>query len=572
MSQPSVDAKAYYGYLFHENKKPTEVLDALLRGIAIYISNSVGDTTEKKLTPTKLASFYKAVGGNYDSLFVDVPHPSISWIYASIGCQHTLQPSSNDFVPPTVPALTKRGFVRWQSIEILLGPEEHVPFIQNAVQNFGIKHPDTGEPFPVDLPKEAFPLIPDVAIEKWHSDCAAKLRERATPEVDSASARPDLPPRPKVQTGYAHVRAGRPRGDSGYFEDSRSRPSTRPISYSHVPVAGGRPVRPKLSHSPTYRARQFLAPEEPMVQRVHRTRRRSLPENVSPISPTTVPVDLPTKSPEHESRARGHSHPRHSRRGSLSSDASSERESPHESQEAKRPRHRSQPFPYQARVDEEVNSARHAPSVPTPPDPRRRVGRSGERRDREEEDKRRSQPIPIDLSGKLSAPFMLGKRDKTRDRERDREREAEKTDRHPRSGSRNANKVSWKDLGEVTEAWRRSSKDSSQDESHSRHRSERSDERVDYKTRDREKHSDRESYRERDRDRDRVTRHHSRRNSQEDLLVRPRTRERDHERERERESERTRGTGTDRRAYRDRDRSHQSPVRGVDGRRYPSHT
>ncbi|EHK97394.1 hypothetical protein M7I_6809 [Glarea lozoyensis 74030] len=111
------------------------------------------------------------------------------------------------------------------------------------------------------------------------SDCAAKLRERATPEVDSASARPDLPPRPKVQTGYAHVRAGRPRGDSGYFEDSRSRPSTRPISYSHVPVAGGRPVRPKLSHSPTYRARQFLAPEEPMVQRVHRTRRRSLPEN-----------------------------------------------------------------------------------------------------------------------------------------------------------------------------------------------------------------------------------------------------------------------------------------------------
>jgi hypothetical protein len=36
MAQP-VDAKAYYGYLFEENKKPTKVLDALLRGIANYI-------------------------------------------------------------------------------------------------------------------------------------------------------------------------------------------------------------------------------------------------------------------------------------------------------------------------------------------------------------------------------------------------------------------------------------------------------------------------------------------------------------------------------------------------------
>ena len=31
------DAKGYYGYLFESDKKPTKVLDALLRGIAIYI-------------------------------------------------------------------------------------------------------------------------------------------------------------------------------------------------------------------------------------------------------------------------------------------------------------------------------------------------------------------------------------------------------------------------------------------------------------------------------------------------------------------------------------------------------
>jgi hypothetical protein len=36
MSQP-VDGKTYYGYLFETDKKPTKVLDALLRGIANYI-------------------------------------------------------------------------------------------------------------------------------------------------------------------------------------------------------------------------------------------------------------------------------------------------------------------------------------------------------------------------------------------------------------------------------------------------------------------------------------------------------------------------------------------------------
>ncbi len=32
-----VDAKTYYGYLFLPDKKPSKVLDALLRGIAKYI-------------------------------------------------------------------------------------------------------------------------------------------------------------------------------------------------------------------------------------------------------------------------------------------------------------------------------------------------------------------------------------------------------------------------------------------------------------------------------------------------------------------------------------------------------
>jgi hypothetical protein len=123
-------------------------------------------------------------------LFVDIPHASISWIYASIGCQHTLQPSHKDFEPPSIPALTERGFVRWQGIEILLGPEEHVPFIQTCVEYLNIKDPETGESFPKGLPTEAFPESPDIEIQKWHSACAEKLRARprATAKETGASS------------------------------------------------------------------------------------------------------------------------------------------------------------------------------------------------------------------------------------------------------------------------------------------------------------------------------------------------------------------------------------------------
>jgi hypothetical protein len=33
----AIDGKSYYGYLFEDDKKPSKLLDALLRGIAKYI-------------------------------------------------------------------------------------------------------------------------------------------------------------------------------------------------------------------------------------------------------------------------------------------------------------------------------------------------------------------------------------------------------------------------------------------------------------------------------------------------------------------------------------------------------
>jgi hypothetical protein len=472
------------------------------------------------------------------ALFVDVPHPSISWIYASIGCQHTLQPTSNDFEPPSIPALTARGFVRWQSIEILLGPEEHVPFIQTAVRDWAIKNPDTGKTFPVELPKEAFPLECDKEIEKWHSACAAKLRQRASSDdADDESNRPELPPRPKVrvESGYTHVHArpqNRPRTGTEYFEP-RSRVSSRPLSYSHVSSTGAQSIRPTLSRSPTHRARQFLAPEEPLSPRLARSRRRSFPDNLnsSPSSPNASPQDLrPPPQPHH---VRRHSHPRHARHGSASSDASSEDDGPQSPKSTANntgaPRRRSNPHSsHSSHAGDEPSSIRFAPAVPTPPDPRLR-----ERREREEEIKRKNFPIPIDLSGKLSAPFLLGKRDR---------------ERASRSGSRGGNKVSWKDLSEVPpDAWKRGSKDSSQEEEHPRRS------RDDYRRRDRD--------RERDHDRDSRPRIQRRRSSHADVSRRERDRDLDRDRDRD---------GRDHRSFREMDRERRavSPIRGVDGRRY----
>ena len=504
-----------------------------------------------------------------------MPSPSISWIYTSIGCQHTLQPTSDDFKPPSIPALTTRGFVRWQSIEILLGPEEHVPFIQTAVRNFAIKNPDTGETFPVDLPTEAFPLIADKDIEKWHNQCAEKLRQRATPNEEDEGPRPDLPPRPRVRTGMAYVRPGAGAARKSYFEPKYR---SRPIPYQHVSAAGGgRPIRPKLSRSPSHQARQFLAPEAPSSP-YSRGRRRSFPENVSNPSSPLATTDGHQPPAMQAQNVRRHSHPRHARRGSRSSDASSSSEgnggdgaddppSPGNVSHvpgAAAARRRSHTSSHTSPRDDPP-VIRFPPAPPPPstsastptdanpnayPKPRRRISR--DRASEEEEVKRQSFVIPVDLTGKLSAPFLLGNRPRER-----------------RNNSRGPT-VTWKDLNgiQVDGAFRRGSK-SSEEERWSPDLSRKSS-----RDEGREKERDRDSgssgsRRRRPRERDgeveaegngeraRPLLRERRYSSHEDVMRRPR--DRDYDRDREREV-----VG---RSFRDRDRE---PVRGVDGRKYPS--
>lgn len=450
--------------------------------------------------------------------------------------------------------------MNWQCIEILLGPDEHVPFIQFAVRNFPLVHPDTGETFPKDLSIEAFPLVPDAGIVKWHSDCAQKLRQRATPDEDKG---PTLPPRPTVQPGVRIVNPGKrsqpnyttSRPDPDYF-DSRQKPRTgerdrereRHIPYSHVSstaVPNGRPVRPKLSHNPSHRDRAFLAPEagSPDSPRLSRSRRRSVPENMnSPISPHNGASPDPREALNND-HVRRHSHPRPARRGSVSSDASSEREEP---PSPVQPRRRPTTRDEGPSIRFEYPSPTSPPhGIPVSPDmrPRPRDGRVND------EDKRRSYPIPIDLNGKLSAPFLL---------KRDRDR--------PRNNSKGAN-VRWKDLGDVKDIWKQGSKSSEDDrDALPRRRVSRHDADLDRDSgsgggsrSDPKRNSDREV------PRTRQPRHSSHEGSPQ--IDRDREWDRNRERDRDRERE---GLRSFRDRDRDRERRAVSPVRGVDGRFYPT--
>ncbi|KAI2641068.1 hypothetical protein GGS21DRAFT_355658 [Xylaria nigripes] len=202
---PRVDGKSYYGYLFKEDKSPTDTLDLLLRAIGQYVIDYIGDTNDKQLNARKLAAFYRAVGGDFDR-FLESPDRTISYIWHALGVQYSLQPiPDDDFAAPSIPALTLRGFVRWQSLQLLLAPEENVPYLQYAVENWNLKNPYTGDPFPADLPATAFPAVCDPDIDEWHRACGQRLREAATHNEEDEQPPPQRPDSdPHIRTTHGH--------------------------------------------------------------------------------------------------------------------------------------------------------------------------------------------------------------------------------------------------------------------------------------------------------------------------------------------------------------------------------
>lgn len=159
------------------------------------------------LTPSQLASFYRELHGNYDQLFLGTPGASIAFIYKSLGCQYSLQPlpHSTAFTEPTVPALKTEGWIMWQTIQILLGPEEHSKFLMDAVERWDIKDPATGQVLPKILPRECLPMEPDKHMVMWYEGVSERLRKEAEDEemarleaerADSSrvALRPEEPP------------------------------------------------------------------------------------------------------------------------------------------------------------------------------------------------------------------------------------------------------------------------------------------------------------------------------------------------------------------------------------------
>ncbi len=205
------------------------------------------------LTPTQLASFYRELHGNYDQLFLGTPSESIAFIYKSLGCLHSLQPLSHStaFTDPTVPALKTEGWIMWQTIQLLLGPEEHSSFLTEAVQKWDIKDPQTGEVFPKILPRQCFPLEPDKHMVAWYEGVSERLRREAEDEERQRETEAQ-----QAEVRRLHARREEPEEDEGSVDSKGPALAYfRNPLYRHV---DGRPSivrrnskRPTLSPRPT---------------------------------------------------------------------------------------------------------------------------------------------------------------------------------------------------------------------------------------------------------------------------------------------------------------------------------
>lgn len=299
-------------------------------------------------------------------MFLGPPHDRISFIYASLGCQHTLQPGDNDYEPPKIPALTLKGFVRWQSIETLLGPDEHVPYLQFAVKNFEIMRADGTTRFPPTLPAECLPSKADDQVMRWHEDCSKRLWE----EYITPQPTPRGSPRPRSYTGppagtpvenekykyaYAHVKV--PLGHSFSAQSSpRMRPGDkreREDYFNSKSIPSSRRSRPTTADSGRggrYEGHRRSSPEE-YEDLYGRGRRRSVPKNYysgldgsdvptpgratsHPASPTERRPHSGSFSASAKEYAGRHSHPRHKHaevETESSSDEEGEASDPHNS-------------------------------------------------------------------------------------------------------------------------------------------------------------------------------------------------------------------------------------------------
>lgn len=64
--------------------------------------------------------------------------------------------------------------MRWQTIQILLDPDEHSEYLQAAVRLWDVRNPRGGF-FPKSIPRDAFPSEPDPEMVAWHEEVSQRL-------------------------------------------------------------------------------------------------------------------------------------------------------------------------------------------------------------------------------------------------------------------------------------------------------------------------------------------------------------------------------------------------------------
>ncbi|GLI82143.1 hypothetical protein PoHVEF18_010544 [Penicillium ochrochloron] len=328
-------ATSHWGTLINPDKSPAPLLEQLCLGIAqLMLSFDSNPTTD--LTPDRLAAFYRKVGGNYDPLFLETKSQALSFIYQSLGCFHSLQPSKSPYEPPAVPSLCPNGFVRWQTIQLLMDPDEHWRFLNNAVGMWDIVDAK-GETFPKNIPRDAFPSEPDPEMLQWHEGVAKRLEydyvqrnvHRASPPNFGAyhyhfSGKDPLPDEEDYFSHPPH-RSGSRRHKTHYDSDRPSRRKShrrRTSSDDHHGSSSRRPesgffARPDGGRSGVSSPRVQSPGAPPWTDRPPRSRGRDQPAwYTHPLSPGM------DEAPSHS-----HSHP-HSHSHSHGHDADASDHSP----------------------------------------------------------------------------------------------------------------------------------------------------------------------------------------------------------------------------------------------------
>ncbi|PLB49650.1 hypothetical protein P170DRAFT_384829, partial [Aspergillus steynii IBT 23096] len=328
----------FWGLLINPDKSPAPLLEQLCLGIA-QIMTSFDDYATSDLTPERLATFYGKVGGNYDVLFLDTKSSALSFIYQRLGCFHSIQPSTDPYKPPSVPALQPNGFVRWQTIQLLLDPDEHSRYLQNAVELWDIENPNGGY-FPKDIPRDAFPAESDPEMVNWHEEVSRRF------EFDYWKKNIFRSSPPSFGTYHSHFSQKEASGKEDYPNQRQPTSHRRHATTTNIPPihpqrrrsaeipSGGRRVHSTFVRRPE-EFQEYKSPRAPSPPTwpKGRTRGRERASFSRPVSPGTVGHETSDASsedsawgakdprryqenlsPPQTSHARRHSHEAYARR------------------------------------------------------------------------------------------------------------------------------------------------------------------------------------------------------------------------------------------------------------------